>query len=307
MRQAYLDSARLITRVAPIVFADAIFALKGGTAINFFFRDMPRLSVDLDLVFVDHQASRAEALASINSAIDRAAERLDRSGFNVHIPAHPELGHIKVIANRGYVSVMAEVNPVIRGTINPVVTKRLAPRAREVLLADLELPVVSLEDAYGGKLVAALDRQHPRDLFDVMQLFAQEGISPAITHAFLVYLVSHDRPIHEVLFPTKKDILHEFEGTFSGMTAEPVALEDLLAARERLMTELTAGLSADERQFLISLVNASPDWSLLGGGHLEQLPAIRWKLQNLERLAETNRRKFREQADELERRLSTLN
>ena len=54
MNQVYLDTARLLTQVAPLVFADNIFALKGGTAINLFVRDMPQLSVDLDLVFADH-------------------------------------------------------------------------------------------------------------------------------------------------------------------------------------------------------------------------------------------------------------
>ena len=57
MNQIYLDTARLLTQVAPFVFTDGTFALKGGTAINLFVRDMPRLSVDLDLVFTDHQPS----------------------------------------------------------------------------------------------------------------------------------------------------------------------------------------------------------------------------------------------------------
>jgi predicted nucleotidyltransferase component of viral defense system len=54
MNQIYLDTAKLLTQVAPMVFADGVFALKGGTAINLFARDMPRLSVDLDLVFPDY-------------------------------------------------------------------------------------------------------------------------------------------------------------------------------------------------------------------------------------------------------------
>jgi predicted nucleotidyltransferase component of viral defense system len=97
--------------------------------------------------------------------------------------------------------VKIEVNFVMRGTLHPVRAASLTAKAREALFADLELPVASLEDVYGGKLVAALDRQHPRDLFDVMQLFAHEGITPGIRRAFVVYLASHNRPVHEVLFP----------------------------------------------------------------------------------------------------------
>jgi hypothetical protein len=176
-------------------------------------------------------------------------------------------------------------------------------RATEALLADLEIPVVSLEDMYGGKLVAALDRQHPRDLFDVMQLFAHEGITPGIRRAFVVYLASHNRPVHEVLFPTLQDIRQEYAQNFIGMTTEPVALEDLLVARERMLRELQQGLDTNERQFLLSLVANKPNWPLLGIAHLEKLPGIRWKLQNLQRLQKSNAKKFAEQSDALARLL----
>jgi predicted nucleotidyltransferase component of viral defense system len=55
MNRAYLDAVRLLLAVAPSIFRQAGFALKGGTAINLFLRDMQRLSVDLDLVFADHR------------------------------------------------------------------------------------------------------------------------------------------------------------------------------------------------------------------------------------------------------------
>ena len=204
---------------------------------------------------------------------------------------------------RGDVEVKIEVNFVMRGTVQPVRMASLTPKARETLLADLEIPVVSLEDMYGGKLVAALDRQHPRDLFDVMQLFAHEGITTDIRRAFVVYLASHSRPVHEVLFPTLQDIRQEYAQNFIGMTTEPVALEDLLAARERMLRELQQGLDTNERQFLLSLVANKPEWPLLGIAHLEHLPGIRWKLQNLQRLQKSNAKKFAEQSDALARLL----
>lgn len=136
----------------------------------------------------------------------------------------------------------------MRGTVQPVRMASLTPNARDTLEADIEIPVVSLEDVYGGKLMAAMDRQHPRDLFDVMQLFAHEGITAGIRRAFVVYLASHNRPVHEVLFPSLRDIRHEFEHNFVGMTAEPVELDVLLAAREQMMRELQQGLTEEERQ-----------------------------------------------------------
>jgi len=299
VNQVYLDSARLLTRVAPLVLVDDTFALKGGTAINLFVRDMPRLSVDLDLVFPEHTVPRAEALKRINEAIRQSVARLKKQGFQTHAPASADAGETKLLVRQGATQVKIEVNFVMRGTVNPVRMASLTQSARDTLQADLEIPVVSLEDVYGGKLVAAMDRQHPRDLFDVMQLFAHEGITAGIRRAFVVYLGSHNRPVHEVLFPTLRDVRQEFENNFVGMTVEPVKLDALLAARERMVHELQQGLTADERRFLLSLVTAEPEWALLGVPHLEQLPGVRWKLQNLGRLRKADARKFAEQSDAL--------
>ena len=305
MNQIYFDTARLLVQVAPLVFADNVFALKGGTAINLFLRDMPRLSVDLDLVFVDHRLGRDEALAMINDAIRAAVDRLKKHGFQTHAAAAADAGETKLFVRRDKLEVKVEVNFVLRGTVRPIRSASLTATAKEALLADLELPVVSLEDLYGGKLVAALDRQHPRDLFDVMQLFLHEGITPGIRRSFVVYLASHNRPIHEVLFPNFRDISSEYEGTFKGMTREAVELKGLLSVRERMVTELHDGLDTAERKFLLSLARNEPDWALLGIEHLEQLPGIRWKLENLGRLQKANPRKFKEQANALERLLGT--
>lgn len=304
MNQLYLDTARLLTQVAPFVFAQGVFALKGGTAINLFIRDMPCLSVDLDLVFIDHSLSREQALVRINEAIRQAAERLTARGFATHALAAPGSGETKLLVRRGGIEVKIEVNFVMRGAVHPVRTAALTPKARQVLLADLEIALVSLEDVYGGKLVAAMDRQHPRDLFDVMQLFAHEGITPGIRRAFVVYLASHNRPVHEVLFPTLRDIGQDYERNFKGMTTEPVELPELLAARERMVHELQRGLDADERRFLLSLVANKPEWPLLGIEHLDQLPGIRWKLRNIGLLEQKHPQKFAEQAGTLARLLA---
>ncbi len=303
MNPVYLDTARLLTQVAPFVFVDDTFALKGGTAINLFVRDMPRLSVDLDLLFTDHAPQRDEALARISEAVRHAAERLNRRGFQTHVPA-ADAGETKLLVRRGRIEVKIEVNFVMRGTVQPVRRASLTPVARDLLMADLDIPVVSLEDLYGGKLIAALDRQHPRDLFDVMQLFAHEGITPGIRRAFVVYLASSNRPVHEVLFPSLRDVRREYEFNFQGMTMEPAPLDALLAVRERMVCELQQGLDDNERGFLLSLVSGTPDWQLLDVAHLEYLPGIRWKLRNLAQLRKTDAKKFAEQVDTLAARFA---
>jgi len=134
----------------------------------------------------------------------------------------------------------------------------------------------------------------------VMELFLHGGITPEIRRSFVVYLASHNRPIHEVLFPNLRDLSSEFESTFQGLTTEPVELKALVSARERMVAELQVGLDAAEREFLLSLARNEPNWDLLGIEHLEQLPGIRWKLENLGRLAKANPKKLKEQAHKLE-------
>ena len=133
MNQVYLDSARLLTRVAPLVLVDDTFALKGGTAINLFVRDMPRLSVDLDLVFPDYTAPRDEALKRINEAIRQSVIRLKKQGFQTHAPTSADTGETKLLVRQGAIQVKIEVNFVMRGTVNPVCTASLTQSARDTL------------------------------------------------------------------------------------------------------------------------------------------------------------------------------
>lgn len=305
MNDTYLRTARLLTQVAPSVFVDDTFALKGGTAINLYYRDLPRLSVDLDLVYRDHTVPREEALERITAAIRAMSGRLRSRGFTVSAPATVS-GETKLVVRRDDLTVKVEVNTVLRGTVGPVRTGELTARASDLLQADLDLPVTSLEDTYGGKLAAAMDRQHPRDLFDVRELFAHEGITPAIRRAFVVYVASHNRPVHELLFPRIKDITLEYDGAFAGMTMHPVSLDDLLQARARMIRELPHGLDAAERRFLHTLVAGAPDWDLLGVPHLSRLPGVQWKIRNLEQLQIENPAKFAAQQALLEERFAAV-
>ena len=284
MNREHLETARLLIQVAPLVFVNDQFGLKGGTAINLFLRDMPRLSVDLDVVFTDHTVGRREAISQINTAVRDAADRLRARRFEVYVPEAGGDGETKLMVRSGAAEVKVEINTVMRGTVHRVRRANLTPLARDTLLADIEIPVLASEDVYGGKIVAALDRQHPRDLFDVMELFKHEGITPGIRRSFVVYLASHNRPVHEVLFPELRDIQMDYERNFIGMTSQPTELAELLETRDRMINELHAGLDADERRFLLSLVRAQPEWELLGIPHVSELPAVRWKLQNLARL-----------------------
>jgi hypothetical protein len=200
--------------------------------------------------------------------------------------------------------VKVEVNHVFRGTVMPVETRWLGSEARTFFTTELSVPVLTASELYGSKLVAAMDRQHPRDLFDVRGLFERGGLTAEVVECFVCYLAGHNRPVHEVLFSRDIDMSPAFENEFAGMARDPVTLAELQQVRRKLKKELPAALTPNQRQFLIGLVADEPDWRLMKCSHLSQLPAIRWKLHNLAKLKKSNLGKYTLQAEELRARLA---
>lgn len=286
----YRRQVALLIRILPFVAEEENFALKGGTAINLFVRDMPRLSVDIDLTWLP-VAPRAESLAGIDAAMQRIGQRV-RSGIpGAQVTAMPLRGEgavTRLVVRAEGVQTKIEVTPVLRGCVYEPETRIVSP-AVEDIFGFAEIRVVSFPDLYGGKIVAALDRQHPRDLFDVRDLLAAEGIDDALRRAFIVYLLSHDRPMSEVLAPTRKDIAAEFARGFQGMTDHQVSLDELTAALEALIGEVIGNMPAKHRQFLLSFERGEPDWSFLELDTVADLPAVRWRQLNLDKLAAEER------------------
>ncbi len=301
MDRAYADIVRLLLKVAPSVFANDIFAMKGGTAINLFVRDMPRLSVDIDVVYTRWDDSRDDALAAITAELEAIQQRLGRLGLGMRKGGGAQ--ESKLFISQGPSQVKVEVNHVFRGTVLPVEQQPLIARTAEMFSVELRLPVLATDELYGSKLVAAMDRQHPRDLFDVHEMYSAGGLTEAAVECFVTYLAGHDRPVHEVLFAKPRDVAEEYRTGFQGMTTDPVTLDALLTTRDRLFRELPERLSPDHRRFLLGLVRAEPDWSLLRCPYAADLPALRWKLANLRKLRKTNPAKFASQAEMLESKM----
>ncbi len=282
-KSPFFRQAQLMLRALPSVARESCFALKGGTAINLFVQEMPRLSVDIDLVYLPLE-EREQALLHIGEALDRIALELGRTfaGGQVHRLRRPgRVETAKLVFRHNQQQVKIEPNEVIRGTVFPVESRPLVTAAQELFEMAVEIPVVSLADLYAGKLCAALDRQHPRDVFDVMLLLRGEGITDEIRRAFIVYLLCHHRTMHELLQPSRKDLKRIFEQEFVGMTAIPVRLDELIAAREEFIALILSELRASEREFLMSFKRGDPDWNLAPVENLHALPAVRWKLDNI--------------------------
>lgn len=297
----FFAQAELMIRALPAVAAETCFALKGGTAINLFVRDLPRLSVDIDLTYVPIEP-RAESLREMSEALRRISQALKKAGARIQVSEGAgEGGHVvKLFVREPGAQVKIEPNLNLRGTVFGVEERTLRDTAEKLFQLSVSINMVSLPDLYGGKICAALDRQHPRDLFDIKLLLENEGVTDDIRHAFVVYLASHDRPMTELIDPTRLDVRDAFEEHFVGMTREPVTYEDLAAAREQLIGALQASLTGAERRFLLSIKEGKPEWTLLGIPGVDALPGVRWKLQNIAKMAPD---KHRVALDALRRKL----
>ena len=274
----------------PFVAAEPEFALKGGTAINLFVRDMPRLSVDIDLTYMP-VTDRATSLKAIDAGMKQIANAITKGIPRAQVNASQPGGEnytTKLTVRVDDAQIKIEVTPVLRGCVYEPAMKRVLPKVEEQF-GFAEMPVLNSADLYAGKIMAALDRQHPRDLFDVRDLLAHEGIDDMLRKAFIVYLLSHNRPMAEVLTPKRLDISAEYKRGFEGMVEQPVSLDDLLKAREDLITEIVRKMPEEHKRFLISVKKGEPIWSLLDLPDAKDLPAVRWKLENLAKLSEKKR------------------
>jgi len=248
------------------------------------------LSVDIDLTYLP-VLPRAESLAAIDAAMKRIAERIRKSlrGATVTEGAiQPEKAVTKLLIRLGGVQTKIEVTPVLRGCVYEPELLTVS-RSVEETFGFAEVRVVPFADLYGGKIVTALDRQHPRDLFDVRDLLANEGIDETLRRAFLVYLLSYNRPMFEVLAPRRKPIEAEFRRGFQGMTAEPVSINALTRARESLIETVVGKMPEQHRRFLLSFERGKPEWSLLELPGASELPAVRWRRENLDKLRSAER------------------
>ena len=306
MNQDYLDTVRLLLDIAPAVFKPPRFAMKGGTALNLFVQDMPRLSVDIDVVFNDYSLDRERALKAISADLAAVKAAITAMGHRAVLPTTKGGDDVKLLVNGNDSQVKVEVNFVFRGTVLPVVRTPLVQAAQDLFTTEIAVPVLETAELYGSKLVAAMDRQHPRDIFDVMKMLDKFGWQSSFVDCFVAYLAGHNRPVHEVLFPNKLPLEPTFTNEFAGMTREVVKLSALERVQEQVIAELPRALTAAHCDFLLSLVRAEPAWELMPFKHLQQLPALQWKLLNLQKLKSRNAARFTAQHDELAIRLETL-
>ncbi|WP_230460542.1 nucleotidyl transferase AbiEii/AbiGii toxin family protein [Sansalvadorimonas verongulae] len=278
----WFKQVQLLVRLLPLVSEEPCFALKGGTAINLFVRDLPRLSVDIDLAYLPLQP-RDKALPDAKAALGRIAKNVNAQlACSAHMQSN-RVDELRILVSNQGVQVKIEVSPVARGTLLPPVEKDVTVTVEDTF-GFASIAVVNLPDLYGGKICAALDRQHPRDLFDIKLLMEAGELDRSVFEGFMVYLLGHPRPMSELLDPHFKPLQPVFDYEFSGMTLTTVSEQDLLNARNDMLEALRSHCTAQDAQFLLSVKRKYPDWTLFQYPEAANLPAVKWKMINIEKM-----------------------
>ncbi|MFW7377496.1 MAG: nucleotidyl transferase AbiEii/AbiGii toxin family protein [Oligoflexus sp.] len=296
----YKDQVSLVLEALPIVAAQKVFALKGGTALNIFYSNLPRLSVDIDLCYIMAK-DRRESFREMHSALAEISNQLSKSlGCRV-IPTKPlhTLKESRLLVERDSVKIKIEPNYIIRGTVFPPEQRTTTNKVEEIFQRSIKMNCLSIEDLLGGKFCAALDRQHPRDLFDVHQFFENISFSSKIKSAFIFYLLSHNRPIEEVLNPNQKNISELYQSEFRGMSFEEVGVETLHKRLWDLKKLLLEALTDQDKKFLISFYSQEPAWRLYEQEEVKNHPSIKWKLHNISQMTTNKKSQSKEKLEQL--------
>jgi predicted nucleotidyltransferase component of viral defense system len=296
MNETYKKQVALLIRIMPLVYKISDFAVHGGTAINLFVKNMPRYSVDIDLTYLPIE-NREDSFEKINSHLITLKQLIEKAIPGIRVIHKSAI--LKLQCTFGGATVKIEVNGIKRGIIGEVEERKLCEKAQKEFKMSCVARIVPLSLLYGGKIAAALGRQHPRDLFDFkyMDIESFEDVKSG----FMFYLLGSDKPLLESLQPNSVDQKQALENQFKGMSDMPFEYADFEVARHDLIEKININLTENDREFLLSFESSNPDWEKCCVGDLSLYPAIQWKLQNIQTLKERNPSKFNEGLEKLRR------
>lgn len=296
MNSEYARKVEILLRMIPLVTEEGVFAVHGGTAINLFVRNLPRYSVDIDLTYIPLE-DRTSSLAHINGHLQTIAQKARKSFPGMHIVEKPETS--KLLCEYRGRQIKIEVNQTKRGVVGgDVVRKAVCDKAQDEFGLYCEATIVPMTQLYGGKIAAALSRQHPRDLFDVKYM---EYPFEQTREGLLFCLLGSDRPIHESFVPSLIDQHDALVNQFDGMSDIPFTYEEFEQTRDELTRKVDALLTPEDKSFLLSFESSEPDWEHFEFGYFQDYPSVKWKLQNLLKLKSQNPTKLKEEVSKLER------
>lgn len=296
MNNEYAKKVEILLRMIPLVTEEGVFAVHGGSAINLFVRNLPRYSVDIDLTYIPLE-DRISSIVHITEHLKSVAEKAKKAFRGIRIVEKPEIS--KLLCEYQGRQIKIEVNQTKRGIVGgDVIRKPVCEKAQDEFGLYCETDIVPMTLLYGGKIAAALSRQHPRDLFDVKYM---EYPIADTREGLLFCLLGSDRPIHESFAPSLIDQHDALANQFVGMTDTDFTYADFEQTRAGLITDVNALMTSSDKEFLLSFESAEPAWTNFDFEYFQDYPSVKWKMQNLLKLKSKNPSKLKVEVAKLEK------
>jgi hypothetical protein len=264
--------------------------------ITFVIASCDNFSVDIDVTYTPVK-SREESFTEIHKNLSLLKEKIKAIVPNIVIAEKPN----KIYCTQKGLMVKIEVSGTKRGLIEPSEMRSLCVKAQNEFETSNKARIVSLSQLYGGKITAALDRQHPRDLFDVKLMFNVVTDFAQVKKGFLYCLLGGDRPIVESLSPNRIDQQETLIKQFSGMTDIPFSYSDYEETREHLIDFIHSNLTREDKEFLIAFEAGDNLSQFTDYQEYLQFPSVQWKLHNISKLKEINPGKLKDNIEKLEK------
>lgn len=288
LNSKYLDQVSLLIDLLPVISSNQQFALKGGTAINLFMLDFPRLSIDIDLCYLP-LAPRDQALGDISNFIQEVSSKFRYAGFKTREKRTAEGYESTIYVRSKTTEVKVEINLVVRGAVRKPIVKMLAPSAQNLFKRAVEMQCLDPDDLYGGKLCAALDRQNPRDFFDLHLFLKHNAYTRSLHETFMVYLLSSKRPISDLINPKKHNMQPTYEKLFAGMSVLEIDCSTLEETRDTMFSLVFDSFTPSDKEFLLSFKKGKPHWDLFPIKNAHEFPSVKWKLHNIQSMSPQER------------------
>ncbi len=296
--QKYRSQVALLIRILPLVYKVEGLAIHGGTAINLFHQNMLRYSVDIDLTYIPIEP-RPASLEKINQYLCELKSSIECAIPGISVKHRPDVWKLQCMYDGAMVKI--EVNGTKRGILGDVEIMELCPKAKEEFQANCKAHIVPYSQLYGGKITAALGRQHPRDIFDCK--YMKDKTLEDVKDGLFLCLLGSEKPIVEFLSPNDINQKEALENQFKGMSDIPFSYTDYEQSRSSIIKRVNDCLTDTDKEFLVSFEDGVPQWEKCCAGDLSHFPSVQWKLLNIGTLKRTNPNKHKEGMDKLKRYL----
>lgn len=257
-----------------------------------FHNNLPRLSVDVDLTYIPIE-DRDASILNINKGLFKIAQEIEKLNLKANIIGNDI--QKKISCYNHNTQIIIEPNYILRGTV-------FLPERKEICISlkkqfgNISITTLSYEEVYAGKLCASLDRGHPRDIFDVYYLYKNGEITDGMVKCFIVYSLCHNsKSIYGLLNGKTRhqnnEIKKLLETSFYGMTNISFTMEDYMRTQIKLREDLKKKILS-YKNFINNFYNLTVDIKNAPFKNFYDLPGVKWRMLNLEKLYLSNNDEF---------------